>query len=188
VIYDKDPETGQWIKKDKIAENQESSDFNHKAPINRIKWCDPEFGSVIASCSSDKSFKIWAEEPYYSEQEQEVRYKFNYKTTNTLREAIADIDFAPKHFQNLMVAVAVTNGTISIFEQNNLESWRAVLSDKKISQEACKCLAWNPAFDEPASLIVGCDGSENNLQLLVERTGKGFENLKRVGVFPDCHQ
>lgn len=116
VIYDKDPETGQWVKKDKIAENQESSDFNHKAPINRIKWCDPEFGSVLASCSNDKSFKIWAEEPYYSEKDQEVKYKFNYKTTNTLREAISDIDFAPKHFQNLVIAVAVTNGTISIYE------------------------------------------------------------------------
>ena len=50
-----------------------------------------------------------------------------------------------------MLAVAVADGTVSIFEAkdlNNLSSWIEVYTIKTNSS-GCNCLSWNPAFDEP---------------------------------------
>lgn len=46
-------ENGTWVK---------TSDFAaHDAPIWKIKWSHPDFGSILASCSYDKSVMIWEE-------------------------------------------------------------------------------------------------------------------------------
>jgi WD40 repeat protein len=57
--------------------------------------------------------------------------------------------------------VAVANGTIKIFKREdpaNLASFgefREINLMRELGE--CTCLAWNPAFDEPTSLIVGCN-------------------------------
>ena len=77
-----------------------------------------------------------------------------------LKDSASDIKFAPKH-QDLLLAVAVANGTIKIFKRedpSNLASFgefREINLMKELGE--CMCLAWNPAFDEPTSLIVGCN-------------------------------
>lgn len=34
----------------------------HFGAVWKVKWADPEFGSVLASCGYDKQIIIWAEE------------------------------------------------------------------------------------------------------------------------------
>lgn len=76
-----------------------------------------------------------------------------------LKDSASDIKFAPKS-ADLLLAVAVANGTIKIFKREdpgNLTSfseYREINLMKDLGE--CTCLTWNSAFDEPTSLIVGC--------------------------------
>ena len=57
-----------------------------------------------------------------------------------------------------MIAVAVANGHIVVYEAKditNLTIWTEVY-DIKTNSLGCTCLDWNPAFDEPPMIIVGC--------------------------------
>lgn len=56
-----------------------------------------------------------------------------------------------------MLAVAVANGSVYIYEAkdlNNLNSWTEIF-EIKTNSTGCNCLSWNPAFDEPPMLVVG---------------------------------
>jgi hypothetical protein len=58
-----------------------------------------------------------------------------------------------------MIAVAVANGTVIIYEAKditNLTSWTEVYEIRTNSQMGCNCLAWNPAFDELPMIMIGC--------------------------------
>jgi nucleoporin SEH1 len=35
----------------------------HEAPVSKVGWAHPEFGSVIASCSFDRTAKVWEQAP-----------------------------------------------------------------------------------------------------------------------------
>lgn len=67
-----------------------------------------------------------------------------------------------------MLAVAVANGTIKIYQwqdPNNLTGSNEFREINIIDSGECTCLTWNQAFDEPMALIVGCErpkSAENN--------------------------
>jgi len=35
----------------------------HEAPVARVSWAHPEFGPILASCSFDRTTKIWEQAP-----------------------------------------------------------------------------------------------------------------------------
>jgi nucleoporin SEH1 len=79
------------------------------------------------------------------------------RSSQFFSENVQDIKFAPKH-HGLMLAVAVANGNIQMYEAkdlSNLTSWVEVFKIKT-SDLGCNCLSWNPAFDEPPMIVVGC--------------------------------
>ena len=58
-----------------------------------------------------------------------------------------------------MLAVAVADGTVMMYQwqdPSNLTSHNEYRSIKVLNNAECTCLSWNPAFDEPMSLVVGC--------------------------------
>ncbi len=64
----------------------------HAAVIAKLDWAHPEFGQLLASCSADRTAKIWAEE------HGEAGTSFKEKITLTdSREELKDIQFAPHH-------------------------------------------------------------------------------------------
>ena len=68
-----------------------------------------------------------------------------------------DIKFAPSHM-GLIIAIGVANGIVYIYEAkdlSNLASWAEVYQIKTNSL-GCNCISWNPAFDEPPMIVVGC--------------------------------
>jgi WD40 repeat protein len=80
-----------------------------------------------------------------------------------MKDSATDIRFAPKH-HGLTLAVAVANGTVMIYKQtdpNELFSCNELIEIPVIQTGECTCLSWNPAFDEPMSLVVGCDLSKS---------------------------
>lgn len=66
--------------------------------------------------------------------------------------------FGPKH-KGLVLAVAIANGNVAIHTWQN-PTILTSQSDRIISVVQgfgeCTCLTWNPSFDEPSGLIVGC--------------------------------
>jgi hypothetical protein len=126
-----------------------------------------------------------------------------------LKDSASDIKFAPKS-KDLLLAVAVANGTIKIFKREdpgNLTSfneYREINLMKDLGE--CTCLSWNSAFDEPTSLIVGCHMTtptqflevkedENNqkqemqlLQMIVLRDNKDEDLKISINGNPELNQ
>ena len=75
-----------------------------------------------------------------------------------------------------MLAVAVANGTIIIYQwqdPSNLTSFNEFREINLLPNGECTCLSWNPAFDEPMTLVVGCliqsqEAGENDFSKLLQ--------------------
>ena len=50
-------ETGTWICEDEWKA--------HDAPVTKLSWAHPEFGSVIATASFDRTVKVWEQAPSF---------------------------------------------------------------------------------------------------------------------------
>jgi nucleoporin SEH1 len=53
-VFDWDDDHGQWVLNDSWKA--------HDCSVVKVKWAHPEFGEVIASCSFDRSVRIWEEQ------------------------------------------------------------------------------------------------------------------------------
>ena len=76
-IWRLDENTGQWINEDEwkvslllrsvlvLSRNfcAQAADLlqAHSAPVTRLSWAHPEYGTILASCSFDKLVKVWEE-------------------------------------------------------------------------------------------------------------------------------
>ena len=109
----------EWILSDELA-----GSLGHQAAVLRVKWADPEFGSVLATSSFDKSVYIWEEVEAKEYPKKLWTRRFNFVE----KEAVLDIKFAPKHW-GLMIAVAVADGCVKVYaakDLNNLTQWHEV--------------------------------------------------------------
>lgn len=73
------------------------------------------------------------------------------------KDSVLDIKFAPRHI-GLVLAVAVSNGNVLIFEARdplNLTTFTETCVINTMSPGS-NSISWNPAFDESPMIIVGC--------------------------------
>lgn len=76
-----------------------------------------------------------------------------------LNDSVRDIKFAPRFF-GLVLGAACSNGEVKFYSPNDLshlKDWNENYGDIKTGTSGCNCIAWNPAFDEPVMIIVGCE-------------------------------
>ena len=106
--------------------------FAHEDITHKVKWAHPDFGSIIASCSFDKTVIIWEEpktnilmnQPEIIENSDRpwiIRAKLS-----DSKESIEDIKFGPKH-RGLILCTAATEGVFRIYEAPdimNLGAWK----------------------------------------------------------------
>jgi hypothetical protein len=55
--------------------------------------------------------------------------------------------------------VAIADGTVMVYQwpdPTNLTSHNELRAIKVLNNGECTSLSWNPAFDEPISLVIGC--------------------------------
>lgn len=82
----------------------------HDAPIIRLQWANPEFGTILASCGLDKSINIW------QERKEDGKILWNSRTKiPEISDIVQDISFSPKVF-GLKLAAVTINGKLKIFE------------------------------------------------------------------------
>lgn len=136
---------GTWVLGSRI-------ESTHKAGVSRLAWAHPEFGSVLASCSTDRVVHI------YEESMDPATNKPRWKNPGHLvdsRLEVTDIDFAPRQ-HGLKLATASLDGHVRLYESNdvmNLGAWPLV-EDIKAGAE-CQSLSWNPSPFDPPMMAVG---------------------------------
>jgi len=82
--------------------------------------------------------------------------------------------------------VAIANGTIKIFQCKDPDQLTTFSELREINLVAglgeCTCLSWNPAFDEPMSLVVGCHLNHQKKGVAIDnKTTKNDADKKEEG-------
>lgn len=79
----------------------------HDAAITKVSWAHPEFGTIIASSSFDRTVKIWEQTSYAEIEQPQLNGASSPASTSrwTERAVMVDakfsvraIEFAPQHF------------------------------------------------------------------------------------------
>ncbi|GAO47372.1 WD40 repeat-like protein [Saitoella complicata NRRL Y-17804] len=142
-IWDLNETSGEWELNDSFKA--------HDASILRVNWAHPEHGQVIATCSADRSVRI------FEEQEHETkgsgrRWAEKARLVDA-RGAVQDVWFAPVHL-GFKVAAISTDTNIRIYEAlepHNLQHWTlmdefAALPTRPPRElESSFCLTWCPS-------------------------------------------
>ena len=77
----------------------------HDAPVAKVAWAHPEFGTLIASCSYDRTVKIWEDARGVPDGPGGAS-KFQLRATLTeARGTVRAIDFAPAAFGLKLVSM-----------------------------------------------------------------------------------
>jgi len=84
----------------------------HDATVSKLSWAHPEFGSILASSSFDRTVKIW--EQTYSELESQANGAKSQNASRWIERAVLvdakgtvrSVEFAPHHFGLKLVSVA----------------------------------------------------------------------------------
>ena len=154
-IYSKD-DKGNWIK---------TASFQaHDAIIWKVKWAHPDYGSIMATCSADKTVIIWEEKkqatakastPLFKAEEEESVWQNRIRLPES-KESIEDIKFAPKHI-GLVVAAASADGSVRIYEAADLmrlNSWKAPYRIE-VNSLGINCISWNKNPFDPPMIVIG---------------------------------
>lgn len=166
---------------------------SHNGPVLKLAWAHPEFGQVLASCSTDRSVHI------HEELADGVSPKPKWHKKGALNEstgAIRDLDFSPRH-HGLKLATVSEDGMVRIYESNdvlNLGQWllwaefEASAPSHHPSNpsnhlgKAC-CLSWNPSTFDDQMLCVGAEGS-----VAVWQYGAKVQKWQKVVTLPHLEQ
>jgi len=76
----------------------------HDAPVSRLSWAHPEFGTILACCSFDKTVKIWEEGGMTSARGGEGNTGSKWHERAVLSESrvtgasVRALEFGPRHF------------------------------------------------------------------------------------------
>ena len=113
----------------------------HKNAIWKIKWANPEFGKIFATCGFDKKIKIWK-----IEKEKEYTSKNIYKT-DFINSSVNSIDWIPSEF-GLILSACTSSGDIIIiknsdFYKNKQDIWNYYIQEDS-HDEPINSIVWAP--------------------------------------------
>jgi len=150
----------------------------HDAEVRKVKWAHPDFGSIIATCSYDKSVIIW-EEPKLNytlvngvlQPKENENNSWIYKTKLLdSKESIEDIKFAPR-FMGLMLATASAEGIFRIYEAPdimNIASWR-MIHEENACFYGINSISWNKNPFDPPMLAIACKDINTSFQKAINQ-------------------
>ncbi|KAG4081318.1 WD40 repeat-like protein [Neocallimastix lanati (nom. inval.)] len=155
-VWDLNEETGQWV----MNESWKA----HDCSILKVSWAHPEFGQVFASCSIDRTVKIWEEQEYGGK-----RWVEKAKIVES-QGSVQDIEFAPNYL-GLKLATISADGKLRIYEAMdimNLIHW-TLLEEIEVTSAGREsdghyCLSWSTSRFHPPMIVVGC-GKDNTARI-----------------------
>ncbi|KAJ7056183.1 WD40-repeat-containing domain protein [Mycena amicta] len=122
-IWQLDESTGNWVLEDDWKA--------HDAAISKLSWAHPEFGTIIASSSFDRTVKIWERVSGEPQDGNGTGNSSRWVERAILTEArgtVRAVEFAPHHF-GLKLASISTDNHLRIYEcleQPSLTTWQLV--------------------------------------------------------------
>ena len=143
-IYMRTPE-GKWAKEDTIHVSG--------GPLWRVKWARPEFGQILATCSLDRSVKIY--------QKTMGPWTEQAKFADSLA-GIEDIKFSPRQDMGLLLATVAADGYIRFYQAKNLtnvKDWQKIMT-QSINEMGLNCFTWNKSSLESMMLAIGTKDSK----------------------------
>ncbi|KAF9446449.1 nuclear pore protein seh1, partial [Macrolepiota fuliginosa MF-IS2] len=129
-IWQLDESSGTWSAQDEWKA--------HEAPVSKVCWAHPEFGSVLASSSFDRTAKVWEQAPPSAlldsqlgnttsgTQPQPISRWIERNVMAESKGTVRDIEFAP-HYFGLKLATIASDNILRIYEcidQSSLTSWQ----------------------------------------------------------------
>ncbi|CAD8077948.1 unnamed protein product [Paramecium sonneborni] len=128
----------------------------HDGPIWKIRWADPKFGQLIATCSQDKGVGVWEEKKFLQEspsgQKQIiVQWKQRILILES-KEAVADIQFGSKS-NGLLLAIAYVDGKLQIHRAHEQNQFIKEGEDVHIMDYGLRAISWNRAPLEREMLV-----------------------------------
>jgi len=151
-IFDQDS-SGNWV--------CTASWQSHHGSVWKVTWAHPEFGQVIATCSFDRSAKVWEE--IVGEKGEGGQNHWVVKTSLVdSRTSVTDVKFAPKHL-GLMLATSSADGVVRIYEAPdvmNLSQWS--LRDEINIKMVCSCITWNPSLSRQHNPLIAVGSDESS--------------------------
>lgn len=130
----------------------------HDGPIWRIAWANPEWGNLLATCSYDKTIKIWSEE--------------NCKLTNkhTLSKytcSVNCIEWAPPEY-GIMLIAGLSSGDIGVIKFSPAdEQW--IQTEFKAHESSINALSvwkYQHKLNKPADLDPAGNAKPSNLRFV----------------------
>lgn len=109
----------------------------HDAAVSKISWAHPEFGSIIASSSFDRTVKVWEQSAPAAAADQQTNANAAGQSSSRwieravltdARGTVRMVEFAPHHF-GLKLASIASDSILRIYEcleQPSLTSWQLV--------------------------------------------------------------
>jgi len=124
-----------WVQMQTIGRFQDGERcHSHKAAITMVTWASPVFGSVLASCSTDKVVNIFVEKesvanPRDTKHRMNKKLGFKFERVSTHHADAVSIAFAPPHL-GLQLAIVCKEGKIDFYTANlrrvaDLRQWQS---------------------------------------------------------------
>ncbi|EDR03350.1 uncharacterized protein LACBIDRAFT_238721 [Laccaria bicolor S238N-H82] len=126
----------------------------HDAAVSKISWAHPEFGSIIASSSFDRTVKVWEQAAPAAAADQQTNANAGGQSSSRwieravlpdARGTVRMVEFAPHHF-GLKLASIASDSILRIhecLEQPSLTSWQLVEEiDVQTVADGGWCLSW----------------------------------------------
>jgi len=118
----------------------------HQGPVWQVCWAHPKFGSVLASCSFDRTVVIW------KEVQDKVWDKVYTSPAGLHESSINSIAFAP-HELGLHLACASSDGSVSVISHVQGGGWQTTKQGMEQAHViGCTSVSWAPA-DAPGALV-----------------------------------
>ncbi|KAI6045292.1 WD40-repeat-containing domain protein [Pisolithus marmoratus] len=171
-VWSLDESTGTWSVEDEWKA--------HDAAISKVSWAHPEFGTILASASFDRTVKIWEQttsaattelQPNTSSAPQQAGGGSSSRWSE--RAALVDargtvraVEFAPHHF-GLKLATISTDNHLRIYEcleQSSLTTWQLSEEvDVTSLPIASRPSSHSVAFGTPTHTSATLDGASASL-------------------------
>ena len=150
----------------------------HDAPITKVIFSAPEYGSLLASCGFDKRVNIWQEKIENGKSVWICKQKIQEFSDN-----VEDISFCPK-VNGLKLAVCTYNGKIKIFEPKDYSlyvNWNCIIQ-KDVSL-SCSSICWNLSPLDPQSFVLGCyNNLSNSVSLYNNKGSNNKDNDNNINI------
>lgn len=124
----------------------------HEAPVWKVSWAHPKFGSLLATCSYDMKVMIWKEVPPYSTSWQIAHMDSSHSAS------VNDVQFCPWE-HGLRLACASSDGTVSVLTHGPDQQWRRTAFPAHPG--GAQAVSWMPVQENQVMRLAtgGCDNS-----------------------------